>query len=155
MKALVFIAGLLIAGSASAACTEGNIALIVKHNVTTDKDITEVRVCKNGTFMTPAEKAAYIYNPRTTCTEGSKAIFVKQLPGQDRETSEVRVCKNGTFMTAAEKAAYVRNPKSTCVEGAYSVARADSYFRNLSEEQADKSITVVCKSNKWVPVRGL
>ena len=154
MKALVFIAGLLIAGSASAACKDGSIALIVKHNVSTDKDITEVRVCKNGTFMTAAEKAAYIYNPRTSCTEGTQAIYVKQLSG-DRETSEVRTCKNGTFMNAAEKAAYVRNPKHTCVEGAYSVARADSYFQGLSEEQADKSITVVCKNNKWVPVRGL
>ena len=155
MKAFVFMATLLIAGAASAACVEGSKALIVKHNVTTDKDITEVRVCRNGTFMTDAEAAAYIYNPRTACTDGHQAIYVKQLPGSDRETSEVRTCKNGTYMTAAEKAAYVRNPKTSCVEGSFSVARADSYFRDLPEHKADKSITVVCKSNKWVPVRGL
>ena len=155
MKTFVFLAALLIAGSASAACKEGSKALITKHNVSTDKDVTELRTCKNGTFMTDAERAAYIYNPRTSCTDGHQAIFVKSVPGSDHDKSEVRTCKNGTYMNAAEQAAYIRNPKTSCVEGSYGIARADDYFRDLSEEQAKKSITVVCRSNKWVPVRGL
>lgn len=153
MKALVFIAGLLIAGSASASCIEGHVAYFTKKAAYGDKEVTYARVCKNGTFMNAEEQAAYIYNPRTTCTEGSRAFFIKKAPYGDKDITVSRVCKNGTFMNAEERAAYVRNPKTTCVEGSYGFARASDYFRNLTDKAADKTITVVCQSNKWIPVR--
>lgn len=153
MKAFVFFATLLIAGAASAACKEGSKGWVTRQN-SEGKVRSEARICQNGTYMTPAEKAAYIYNPRTACTEGSTGWVTRQN-SEGKVLSEARICKNGTYMTAAEAAAYIRNPKTTCAEGTYGSARASDYFRNLSSNDADKSITVVCRSNKWVPVRGL
>lgn len=153
MKAIVFFASLLIAGVASAACVEGSKGYITKMNPDTGHSYSEARTCVNGTYMNAAEKAAYVYNPRTSCVEGSKG-YVTKYNENGHSYSEARICTNGTYMNAAEAAAYVRVPKNHCKEGARGTARFGDYFKTFDESKARQSIGVVCQNKKWVPVRG-
>ena len=140
------IATTLIAGTASAACTDGTLGTIEVKDSSYDSGYRhETRVCRNGSFLTAAEKAAYNHNPKGGCTEGNVSTY--EVPDASYDSgfrTEYRTCKNGTYMNAAEQAAYVRIPKNHCKEG--------SRFSETIRTADDNSQTVVrvCRSKKWI-----
>jgi len=145
MKLLILIAAMMTAaGVASAACKEGSKGWVTVHDGVNDRSRTEMRICRNGTYMTDEEKAAYIYNPRTSCVEGSRG-WVTLHDDNDRSYTEIRTCVNGSYMTAEERAAYVRVPKNRCKEGARRTERVYNGINDRFEE-----VTVVCRNGKWV-----
>lgn len=148
MKAfVVFVGALLVAGVASAACTEGSRGYITKYNPTTGKAKDEYRTCVNGSFMNAEERAAYVYNPRAACTEGA-AGYVTSYNSEGKEIRHPRICQNGSFMTAAEQAAYVRVPKNRCKEGS-------RYLETNHNDPSDRTVytSKVCVNGKWVTAK--
>ena len=144
MKALVFVTALLVAGVASAACKEGSRGYITKYDSAADKEVKEARTCVNGTFMNAQEKAAYVYNPKTTCVEGARSFVTLHDASGDHSYTEVRTCVNGSYMTAAERAAYVRVPKNTCKEGATKIETVHS------DDDRSAQVRKVCQAGKWI-----
>lgn len=129
MKALLAFAlmmGMTAAHQAYAGCTEGtkNFNYVVGYD-SNGREITEVRTCKNGTYMTAAEAKAYweaqARQGRPGCREGNKDYnFVVGYDSNGRQIVETRVCRNGSYMTAAERQAYaeaIAKTKQPCPEG--------------------------------------
>ena len=78
-------------------CTEGRtgwISLYRKGEV-----YREQRVCQNGSYMTPAERAAYIYNPRTSCEEGAFLQMDEYDHGRAKDIRVVKQCQSGKWIT--------------------------------------------------------
>ncbi|WII72466.1 hypothetical protein QJS83_01110 [Bdellovibrio sp. 22V] len=148
MKTLVLVLAFLgMAGTASAACKEGRRSIITIHDHD-DRSRTEVRTCVNGSYMTPEERAKYIYNPRTTCVEGSKGWVTLYDDNNDHSYTEMRICRNGSYMTDEERAAYVRVPRNRCKEGS---RRVETVHDNVNDHSVN--VTKVCRAGKWVNAR--
>ena len=148
MKFFIIIAAMMTAaGVASAACKEGSKGWVTVRDNINDHSRTEMRICRNGTYMTDEERAAYIYNPRTGCVEGSRG-WVTLHDENDHSYTEARTCVNGSYMTPEERAAYVRVPKNRCKEGS---RRIESVFNNINDSY--ENVTMVCRSGKWIRAR--
>lgn len=151
-KYIVFAITTLGTVAAIAACKEGSRGIITKYDASGDHVVNETRICKNGTYMNDAEKAAYVYNPRTRCKEGSVGSMTKYDASGDRSVTEYRVCKNGSYMNDEERAAYVRNPKNTCKEGRLGRGRLSDFFPGAATGDHEPEITTICKNGKYVPL---
>ena len=79
----------------SIGCVEGSIGEISIYK----KDSVEhsgARVCRNGSYMTDAERSAYIYNPSPKiCQEGSYRSFSRKTDEGVR--NEVSVCRQNRW----------------------------------------------------------
>jgi len=137
MKGLLMI-GLLMGSASAFACKDGAKASFFEYK--NGKQVQVVKTCANGTYMTAAEQAAYVYNPSNKCKEGNViADVIADKSGGN--IGLVRVCKNGSYMTDAERAAYVRNPSSGCKKvGSFST-------REVFEGGHDYLLTLQCQAN--------
>ena len=133
MRGVLVIGALLgavvLSGAAQAACVEGRRSTFTEYDSINDQHTTVVRTCVNGSYMTPAERAAYVYNPKGGCVEGRRSAFTEYDGSTDRHVTVTRVCRGGTYMTESEKAAYwsaVAKSKKPCAEGHEKFV--DNYF---------------------------
>lgn len=62
--------------------------------------VTELRTCRNGSYMTDEERAAYIYNPRPRCKEGRLETWTEHTGGfgSDRIRYKRMVCRSGRWV---------------------------------------------------------
>lgn len=79
-------------------CREGNRSLFDEVDPLSGRRATVLRTCQNGTYMTPEERAAYIYNPQTRCREGRREVWYER---NDHTNSRERrvICLNGKWVT--------------------------------------------------------
>ena len=79
-------------------CIEGNKGLFVRQLPSSGKEVTELRTCREGSFMTPEERAAYIYNPKTTCREGSYIMSTEYDHTTSSDVNVIRICKSNKWI---------------------------------------------------------
>ena len=142
MKLVSIMAIFMFAGAASASCPEGRRQAFTEQQ--DDHNITVIRTCTNGTYMTAAERAAYVRNPTATCKEGARQVSHESDPNGDKQITVIRVCRNGSYMTAAERAGYVRNPDNRCAEGAIRM-----FYETEVGEDTPVMRRYVCVSGKY------
>lgn len=100
MKSLAIIGlllGAFVGTAASAACVEGRRQAFLEHDYNTDRSYTVIRTCVNGSFMTDAERAAYVRNPDMKCKEGNTAIWWETDYSTDNQVSVRVVCQGGKW----------------------------------------------------------
>lgn len=98
MKALVFALS-LFGASAAFACVEGTRANIEYTDVNGHVK-TESRVCRAGSYMTDAERAAYVRVPKNRCKEGSRYMDVTRNDNTDNNVYTSYVCRAGKWIKA-------------------------------------------------------
>lgn len=79
-------------------CREGNRSLFDLIDPISGRRSTVLRTCSDGTYMTPAERAAYIYNPQSRCKEGRRELWYER-DRDDKSRMRHVICINGKWVT--------------------------------------------------------
>lgn len=147
MKAFALFLAMFSAGTAMA-CQDGQRGSVTVYDSSRDHSYEEPRICRNGSYMNDAERAAYVRNPKK-CKDGAVGSMTIYDSARDKTITEVRICRGGTYMNAAEKAAYIRNPNTKC--------RNEGQLQTWSEPNGfndhNVAVTVQCQSGRWVEIR--
>lgn len=90
--------GLKDAKALNYGCEEGRVQPVLFPNAEGDQELQR-RTCRNGSYMTDEERAAYVYTPRTRCKEGRLETWTEHN-GDATERIRFRkmVCREGKWV---------------------------------------------------------
>ncbi|MBX3018083.1 MAG: hypothetical protein KF767_09350 [Bdellovibrionaceae bacterium] len=93
--------GLLAANATKApryGCEEGRRQGVTFPDASGEQ-VLQVRTCRNGSYMTDEERAAYIYNPKTRCREGRLETWTEHNASPSERIRYKRmVCRGGRWV---------------------------------------------------------
>lgn len=79
-------------------CIEGNKGLFVRQSPNSGKEVTELRTCRSGSFMTNEERESYIRSPKTSCQEGAYLVAREHVYEAGKELKVLRACRNNKWV---------------------------------------------------------